>query len=129
MRQNPIALKMYRKGLVIIQVALKLEEKRLPGASSIRQQFHNARTGASRQRIRAANLAYGFLRGKPFSSMEKGVVDNYPGNSAKRTRWSRPKWDQVYETICAFGGGKDFKKEFDEWIYLADLPSTVAPKE
>jgi len=128
-----IALKVHRIGLAAQAVAAKREEKKLRTTNPYRAQLHNIRVGAARQDNRAANLAYAFIRGKPLRRTENNVLleATYPTNHKKLGNWSRPKWDEVWDYVLEYTDHLPVhmvKRAFYDWLLMANLPSSVAPK-
>jgi hypothetical protein len=65
-----IELRVKIKCLAVEARIIRLEEKRLPGASFKRAHLHQHRVEMVRQHARAAQLAYAFLRGRTYSATE-----------------------------------------------------------
>ena len=123
------ALKIHRIGLAAAAEAAKREEKKLRTTNPYRAQLHNIRVGVARQDNRAATLAYAFIRGKPLRRTENNVLleATYPNNHRKLGNWSRPKWDQVWDYVRDYTDHM-VKRAFYDWLLMANLPSSVAPK-
>lgn len=72
-----------------------------------------------RKKARASLLAYGFLRGRPYRTME-------------RFAHTAPDWARVERMILKFGSGqgeiRDLKQRFEEWkeVGLGAVPVPVA---
>ncbi len=107
--------------------------KRFPGTDHpLRLSLHEHRIAKVRPEIRAALLAYGFLRGRTYLQIE---------NNTK----SRPPWTLVIKNIKQFGvfmtsdqliekGYTDLseqesalKQRFAEWIDNSGLPASLKP--
>ena len=67
---------------------------------------------------REAQLAYGFLRGIPYSKMEK-------------KRYTDPRWDQIERSIVKHGGMPEqiLKQRFEQWKQEAGKPTPLSEKQ
>jgi hypothetical protein len=100
-----VRLKIKIKSLAEEARIIRFEEKKWPGPSDERYVLHDHRIKIVREEARSAQLAYGFLRGKPYRQIE---------NSCK----SAPDWKRVHQLIKKYGGplaasasDKDFPPE------------------
>ncbi len=85
-----------------------------------RAYMHTRRTVRHRQETRAMLLAYGFLRGRSYLSMEN-------------TTRTRPKWGLVLSYILRYGmeaSGDDraLRQTFSGWLADSGLPDNLMPK-
>lgn len=101
-------LKIKIKSLAAEARIIRSEEKKWPGQSYVRSSLHGHRTGIVRNEARHSQLAYGFLRGRPYVAMEQ---------KAK----TEPNWDRVENIAVRFRdshGGQtpqNVKQRFAEW--------------
>jgi hypothetical protein len=80
-------------------------------ALSVYEKIHRHRVYDVRKETRCSLLAYGFLRGKSYKSMEQ-------------TCKIKPNWDRVEQIATKFGGFKhvteekksQFRQQFTEWM-------------
>ena len=83
------------------------------GPSILRQRLHEHRMQIRRE-VRAAHLAYGFLRGRSYRTIE---------NKTKNA----PNWHRVIKIILQFGREPDqvLRQRFAEWIDNSGLPENL----
>lgn len=89
-----------------------------------RQGLHEHRVHDVRDESRAALLAYGFLRGRPYAKIEAGCAeDPGPWNVARNNRWSR-----VRELVGKYGEGDQrvILQKLAEWVDSADAYTKAA---
>lgn len=86
---------------IIRREEIKAKRRKLGGVGA---SLHDHRIFAVRPETRAANLAYGFLRGRPYLRVENKT-------------YRLPDWEKVERLILKFGEGKpqDLKQSFAEW--------------
>jgi len=69
------------------------------------QAIHKHRVTELKTELRAAHLAYGFLRGRDYSEMEQICYTN-------------PDWERIFRTVRKFANGdiRNITQQFSEWI-------------
>ena len=94
---------------------IRKEEKRHRGTSPTRFGLWHHRTEVVRPEARCANLAYGFLRGRPYFAMEKTC------NTA-------PNWDRILKLAIRYGDAPEaeIRARFDAWRLGLDEEQVVA---
>jgi hypothetical protein len=90
------------------QRLIRAEERRFKkrglGASPVRQGLYDHRTKDIRPELRAANLAYGFVRGTPYRKMEA-------------VAYTEPNWKRVLQLAEKYGeeDSRVIRQRFAEW--------------
>jgi hypothetical protein len=98
-------LKVKIKSLADESRTIRLEEKRAGKDDTLRNKLHNHRVGDVRREQRLSLLAYGFIRDRPYRSME-----------AKTKR--EPDWTRVMKLVNKFGpacSASELQTLFDAW--------------
>lgn len=96
------------------------EERRWPGTHSRRVTIRNRRMKYLRKDVRAMQLAYGFLRGRPYRSMENTINEHHD---------NRPNWSLVLLYIRTHSTKynssnpdlRSWNQQFAEWVDEAGL--------
>lgn len=111
----PTYLKIKIKSLAAEAAIIRKEEGRWRGDSEIRYGLHQHRIIDVRREARAAQLAYGFLRGHEYRVME--------------AKWHEaPDWKRVQYMVEKFciGDRRDAVQRFAEWVETAkQVPNAV----
>ena len=115
-RTNRLHLKGIIKGLAETSISLRKIERTLIGSK--RRAIHEGRVVGVRQHARAAQLAYGFLRGRPYDVVEGKCHD-------------APDWDRVLEFISVHTDEPSnvWLQRYAEWLDNAELlPEHCRPR-
>jgi hypothetical protein len=106
----PIYLKIKIKSLAAEAAIIRQEELKWHGTSSARFNLHQHRVIDVRRESRAAQLAYGFLRGRAYRVMEAKAYDV-------------PDWAKVQKIVERFclGDKRDAIQKFAEWVEMAKV--------
>jgi len=104
-----------RKAAIGRQKALETDRKN-PARAWMFQALHEHRVKVLRPEARDSNLAYGFLRGHPYSRIES-------------LRYTDPNWENVYEIITRFHSYRyktnvELNERFEEWKNAAPPKQT-----
>ena len=98
MEERTIHLKIKVKSLVDEAKTIRAEAKKVSGM--VKWNLNHHRTTVVRRHTRHNLLAYGFLRGREYSQME-------------RICYEQPEWGFVKKTALNFGAKEE---EIDKWI-------------
>ncbi len=84
--------------------------------------LHHHRVTVVRTAAREAQLAYGYLRGRPLLMVESNLTNEFT---------KRPKWGQVLKLVLRYDESGESRELVEEslrdWIKLADLPDNIKP--
>jgi hypothetical protein len=107
-------LKIKIKSLAAEARIIRHEEKKWPGPSDVRLGLHSHRVNDVRSEARAAQLAYGYLRGRSYSAMEFNPH-------------AEPNWGRVAALISKYGPvAKVAAEAVLEWSRAAELGNAAA---
>ncbi len=73
----------------------------------IGEELHKHRVMDVRKELRSAGLAYGYLKGHDYETLECHVKEKHDGGAGK------PDWDRIDSIVKKFGGDK--YREFKNW--------------
>lgn len=95
-------LKIKIKSLAAEARIIRHEELKWPGTSDVRTSLHNHRVMDVRREARSALLAYGFIRGRTYRTIEfKAAV--------------APDWKRVAELVTKYGPAKVDRGAMEAW--------------
>lgn len=84
--------------------------------------LHHHRSHTLRTEARAAQLAYGFLRGRDLLQLEPGLDQHFA---------KRPRWDRVERMVHRYYEGglnkDDLQAKLSMWVSRASIPPSVCP--
>lgn len=84
---------------------------------AFRHRLHHLRVVDVRQEARSAQLAYGFLRGRPLDKMESEKTNE------------APQWDSVFRLVDKYyeggHGGADLHRALRSWIWNSNFPRVL----
>lgn len=109
-----VFLKIKIKSLAAEAAIIRKEEARRPGGDT-RTFLHEHRVNKVRKECRAASLAYGFLRGRPYKVMEAKCHE-------------APQWSVVERLILKYGEGdpRELTQRLAQWKDEAVSSATLA---
>jgi hypothetical protein len=101
-------LKMKCMSLAAEAAIIRREEKKWPGESAVRTGLYLHRINDVRRECRSANLAYAFLRGRPYRQVEAKCHE-------------APNWPRVQKLAEKYGEGdqREIRQRLEEWCQAA----------